>query len=300
MSNNGVNLQTGVETDGGELAFQRTDDGGIQMPSLIATDYMEIVILSIVLIVGLPLNGFVLYRLFKQYFVESGTNRYKRYDARLRFLMLKMHLTLIDLAFIVLYCPSKLIWKIKCREFLFIIFPSKSYCCRMFVHHSMSFAIVCIAIDRVKTVFDMMEMKKRGRLASSSHRLGCTKACCLFKMIILTYLAAAVFSTPQWFVWTTADLNSWAQCTTIWHKIRAQHFLSGSNEVEYTFIGEQIYTIVHLITMFWGPIVVLIISYTCIAIITIFYTARQPFSSSTSLITKPSSMVELSEKLVFF
>lgn len=40
----------------------------------------------------------------------------------------------------------------------------------------MSFAIVCIAIDRVKTVFDMMAMKKSGRLAVSDHKLRCTKA----------------------------------------------------------------------------------------------------------------------------
>ncbi|VDM27373.1 unnamed protein product [Toxocara canis] len=94
-------------------------------------------------------------------------------------------------------------------------------------------------------------------------------------MIVLTYLGAAAFSLPQWLAWTTADLGSWSQCTTIWHQQRAQDFLDG-HEYTYFFYWEQIYTVVHLTTMFWGPFLVLFLSYACITLTLFLYSFSSP------------------------
>lgn len=39
----------------------------------------------------------------------------------------------------------------------------------------MSFAIVSIAIDRVKTVYDLMAMRERGRMAPPKSKIRCIK-----------------------------------------------------------------------------------------------------------------------------
>uniref|UniRef100_A0A9J2Q536 G-protein coupled receptors family 1 profile domain-containing protein n=1 Tax=Ascaris lumbricoides TaxID=6252 RepID=A0A9J2Q536_ASCLU len=209
-----------------EEAFQRSDDGDLKAPTLIATDYLEIAVLAVVLCIGVPLNAVVLRKLLRLYSTGVTLSRAKQDETRIGFLMLQIHLTIVDLIFIILYCPSKLIWLI-CY-----VWPFGAFLCKavqyswMFAHHSMSFAIVSIAIDRVKTVYDLMAMRERGRMAPPKSKIRCIK-----RMIVLTYLGAAIFSLPQWLAWTTADLVSWSQCTTIWHKQRAIDFLNGN---EYT------------------------------------------------------------------
>ncbi|VDK48451.1 unnamed protein product [Anisakis simplex] len=257
-------------------AFQRTDDGDLKAPTLIATDYLEIAVLAVVLCIGVPLNAVVLYKLLKQYSIGKTLNRVKQDDTRIGFLMLKIHLTIVDLIFIILYCPSKLVWLV-CY-----VWPFGAFLCKavqyswMFAHHSMSFAIVSIAIDRAKTVHDLMAMRERGRVMAPNSKINCIK-----RMIVLTYLGAAALSLPQWLAWTTADLGSWSQCTTIWHQQRAKDFLSG-HEYRYFFYWEQIYTIVHLTTMFWGPFVILFLSYACITLSLFLYSMKSTNESATA------------------
>ena len=47
------------------------------------------------------------------------------------------------------------------------------------------------------------------------------------RLILISYVGAAIVSVPQWFVWTTIDMHTWSQCTTIWHKIRAIEYIQG-------------------------------------------------------------------------
>ncbi|VDM26611.1 unnamed protein product [Toxocara canis] len=161
-----------------EQAFQRTDDGDLKAPTLIATDYLEIAVLAVVLCIGVPLNAVVLRKLLRQYSAGKALSRTKQDETRIGFLMLKIHLTIVDLIFIMLYCPGKLIWLI-CYVWPFGVFLCKAtQYLWMFAHHSMSFAIVSIAIDRVKTVYDLMAMREHGRIAPPKSKINCIKLAC--------------------------------------------------------------------------------------------------------------------------
>ena len=63
-----------METDDQD-AFETTADGQLKKPSRLNSDYIDSVVLLLVLIVGVPLNLIALFRLRKQYITGKISNR---------------------------------------------------------------------------------------------------------------------------------------------------------------------------------------------------------------------------------
>uniref|UniRef100_A0A915A7G5 G-protein coupled receptors family 1 profile domain-containing protein n=1 Tax=Parascaris univalens TaxID=6257 RepID=A0A915A7G5_PARUN len=158
-----------------EEAFQRSDDGDLKAPTLIATDYLEIAVLAVVLCIGVPLNAVVLRKLLRLYSTGVTLSRAKQDETRIGFLMLQIHLTIVDLIFIILYCPSKLIWLI-CYVWPFGAFLCKAVQYSWLVRNLLSVAF--LNFYRPHFLFDFSLTLSRssldeclvGRIAKSSLR----------------------------------------------------------------------------------------------------------------------------------
>ena len=102
---------------------------------------------------------------------------------------------------------------------------------RDFCFHLMSFGVLSIALDRLRTVYGLMRMEKTGKMAGAvaSRQIRFVKVnkfilgagpfiyiplqrltIIIFqRLILLSYVGAALVSVPQWFVWTTIDMRTW-------------------------------------------------------------------------------------------
>uniref|UniRef100_A0A158R4K6 G_PROTEIN_RECEP_F1_2 domain-containing protein n=1 Tax=Syphacia muris TaxID=451379 RepID=A0A158R4K6_9BILA len=255
--------------------FETTADGQLKKPSRLNSDYIDSVVLLLVLLIGVPLNVIALIRLWKQYMASKVGSRGAD-ETRSCYLMLKIQLTVVDLILLISYIPPKLLW------LYYYEWPFGTVACKgvvylwMFSHHLMSFAIMIIAIDRAKTVWDLMKMKIKGRMPSAKVKIKCIKM-----MITLSYIMAALFSLPQWFVWSSYMFGNWSQCTTMWQAAKARDFTEKKEDWKYFFQWETIYSIVHLFSMFWIPFLIVIISYACIMVSLCYYSS----ASSNGVVT---------------
>uniref|UniRef100_A0A915PHW2 G-protein coupled receptors family 1 profile domain-containing protein n=1 Tax=Meloidogyne floridensis TaxID=298350 RepID=A0A915PHW2_9BILA len=223
---NNINTQQQQQSN----AFELDEQGGIARPEMLAADWVELLLLGLLLIFGLPLNAVALSKQL------GGTNssflnprkcssRISRQEVtRTNFLWLKLHLTVVDLLVILCYCPSHIAWLVG------YTWSAGEFLCKAmqyswdFCFHLMSFGVLSIALDRLRTVYGLMRMEKTGKMAGAvaSRQIRFVK-----RLILLSYVGAALVSVPQWFVWTTIDMRTWSQCTTIWHKIRAIEYIHG-------------------------------------------------------------------------
>ncbi|KAL3103207.1 hypothetical protein niasHS_002393 [Heterodera schachtii] len=275
-------------------AFELDERGEIARPEMLLTDWVELVLLAVLLLLGLPLNIVALAKQLggrSSLFNPRKTSRVSRQEVtRTNFLWLKLHLTVVDLLVIACYCPSHIAWLIG------YTWSAGTFLCKAmqyswdFCFHLMSFGVVSIALDRLRTVYGLMRMERTGRISRPSQQMLFVR-----RLIIWCYLGAALVSLPQWFVWTTIDLKDWSQCTTIWHKLRVLEFLDRKESTE-SFIGERLYTAVHLATVFWLPFVVILAAYVYIVLFLFFYSLRplssRRFSSpsSASFCSHPSTL----------
>ncbi|VDD92972.1 unnamed protein product [Enterobius vermicularis] len=256
-----------METDDQD-AFETTADGQLKKPSRLNSDYIDSVVLLLVLIVGVPLNLIALFRLRKQYITGKISNRTGQDETRIGYLMLKIQLTVVDLLLLIFYIPPKLLW-LYYYEWPFGKFTCKSVVYLwMFAHHLMSFAIMIIAIDRAKTVWNLMKIKIKGRFPRPNSKIRCIKV-----MITLTYVLAGILSLPQWFVWSSYTFGNWSQCTTMWQAAKARDFSEKKEDWKYFFQWETVYSVAHLLTMFWVPFLIVVISYACVAACLCFYSS---------------------------
>lgn len=151
---------------------------------------------------------------------------------------------------------------------------------RDFCFHLMSFGVVGIAVDRLRTVYRLMHINKDSRSPNKQLKF-------VRELIIFCYVGAAILSLPQWFVWTTVDMKTWSQCTTIWHKLRAMQYLH-NQEFTDIYEAEQWYAIFHLITVFWLPFLVLFLAYLYIVVFLFCYSIR-PYSRANE---EPSNLLK--------
>uniref|UniRef100_A0A915DCF4 G-protein coupled receptors family 1 profile domain-containing protein n=1 Tax=Ditylenchus dipsaci TaxID=166011 RepID=A0A915DCF4_9BILA len=170
--------------------FELDGEGDLVKPEMLVSDWIEMALLSLLLLLGLPLNAIVLTRLLKQ---GRGNHNTKQEVTRTSFLWLKIHLTVIDLIVIACYCPSHIAWLIS------YTWRGGEFLCRAmqyswdFCFHLMSFGVVGIAVDRLRTVYSLMCLEKTGRsLCRTSKQLIFVK-----RLIVSCYVGAAVFSVPQ-------------------------------------------------------------------------------------------------------
>ncbi|KAI6241886.1 Gonadotropin-releasing hormone receptor [Aphelenchoides fujianensis] len=225
-------------------------------------------LLAAMIIIGAPLNAMTLMRLLNSLRKSKGSGKTKQETTRVSFIWLKIHLTVIDLIVICVYCPMHILWLYwytwKGGELLCMAVQySWDFC-----FHLMSFGVVGIAVDRLRTVYRLMNMSTNTDIQTPRKQLNFVR-----RLIIFCYAAAALFSVPQWFVWTTIDMESWSQCTTIWHKLRAIQYLHNQKITE-SFEGERLYSIFHLFTVFWFPFIVLFAAYFYIVVFLFCYSIR--------------------------
>ncbi|EFO89745.1 hypothetical protein GCK72_023732 [Caenorhabditis remanei] len=235
-------------------------------PTYLISDYIEIAYLGMVLMLGVPANVVILKKLIKEMkacnrdMVKSG------------FVMLKINLNITDLL-ILTYSLGKLIWLITYR------WIGGDIACRMYQMFSMfslyssSNIVMCIALDRLRNVI----------YANQIH----TKTSKISTVKVLAYgswLAAFVCSLPQFFLFQTVEVNpNFIQCSDVWQirrhiKKENEYFPEESFVLTETF--ENIYNIVHLFLVFWGPLIVLIVTYAVIATKLMKYSLRAPGTQS--------------------
>uniref|UniRef100_A0A7E4VZ50 G_PROTEIN_RECEP_F1_2 domain-containing protein n=2 Tax=Panagrellus redivivus TaxID=6233 RepID=A0A7E4VZ50_PANRE len=253
-------------------------DGQLTVPSITPTDYIEMVVLVFLLLFGLPLNGLVLKRLIGEWNNGKNSARQKSEGARSTFLWLKIQLTLVDLILILCYCPSKLIWLISYQWYYGECLCKIVQYSWLFSSHLMSFAIVSIAIDRVRTVYRLMHIEKNGKVpGNSTSQLVFVK-----RLIVASYIASAVLSLPQFYAWILIESPNFSQCTTIWHNERALNYVQNPSESSMdVYPLERVYSLFHLLTVFWIPFLMLFFAYLYIVTYLFWYSLR-PYSVSTA------------------
>lgn len=84
--------------------------GELMEPERLASDWIELALLTLMVVVGLPLNVIALIRLLKSWRRNRNSARTRQEATRTSFLWLKIHLTVIDLIVILVYCPSHVGW----------------------------------------------------------------------------------------------------------------------------------------------------------------------------------------------
>ncbi|CAD5234924.1 unnamed protein product [Bursaphelenchus xylophilus] len=265
-----------TESPAAEQPFEMGQDGDLVVPERLISDWIEMALLGMMITIGAPLNAMTLFRLERQLRKQKSSARTKQEAARTSFTWLKIHLTVIDLIVILIYCPSHIGWLIS------YTWNGGEFMCKAvqyawdFCFHLMSFGVVGIAVDRLRTVYRLMHMEKNGQRSSirPNDQLRFVR-----RLIMFCYMGAAMFSVPQWFVWTTVDMKTWSQCTTIWHKLRALQYLH-NQEIAESYIGERLYTMFHLLTVFWFPFIILFVAYLYIVVYLFCYSLR-PYSIST-------------------
>jgi len=259
------------------VPYALDENGNLAVPSIMITDYIEMIVLVFLLLFGLPLNGFVLKRLIQAWNDGTNLNRQKQEGARSTFLWLKIQLTLVDLILILCYCPSKLIWLISYQWYYGEILCKVVQYSWLFSSHLMSFAIVCIALDRVRTVYRLMHIEKNGKVPGN----GASQLTFVKRLIITSYIVSAVLSLPQFYVWTVIKGENLSQCTTIWHYERASNYQQNPEETEMeVYPWERFYTLCHLLTVFWIPFLMLVCAYFYIVMYLFLYSLR-PYSVAT-------------------
>ncbi|CAI2356553.1 unnamed protein product [Caenorhabditis sp. 36 PRJEB53466] len=237
-------------------------------PTYLISDYIEIAYLGLVLLFGVPANVVILQKLVKEMKMSN------RDMVKSGFVMLKINLNITDL-FILTYSLGKLIWLITYR------WIGGDIACRlyqmfsMFSLYSSSNIVMCIALDRLRNVM----------YANQIH----TKTSKISTVTILAYsswMAALLCSLPQFFFFQIVEVApNFVQCSDVW-QIR-RHFFQDSNLAFFdkdsfflTQTFENTYNIAHLILVFWGPLIVLIVTYAVIATKLMKYSLKPPGSQS--------------------
>uniref|UniRef100_A0AC34R9J6 G-protein coupled receptors family 1 profile domain-containing protein n=1 Tax=Panagrolaimus sp. JU765 TaxID=591449 RepID=A0AC34R9J6_9BILA len=165
----------------------------------------------------------------------------------------------------------------------------------LFSSHLMSFAIVCIALDRVRTVYRLMHIEKNGKVPRSS----ATQLAFVKRLIVAAYVISAVLSVPQFHVWRVIEGENFSQCTTIWHYERASKYEKNPENYEMdVYPLERFYTLFHLLTVFWIPFLMLFCAYLYI-VVYLFWYSLKPYSLSTGSprFVKHSCEVDSNENL---
>uniref|UniRef100_A0A1I7YVA7 G_PROTEIN_RECEP_F1_2 domain-containing protein n=1 Tax=Steinernema glaseri TaxID=37863 RepID=A0A1I7YVA7_9BILA len=214
-------------------------------PEPIASDYVELASLILMFIVGGPLN-------LCAYTHLAERPSYTRLD------ILKRHLNYSDLLVLFIYVPSRACW------LLTYDWRGGDFLCKVikflhtFTFQISSNVIVCIALDRLFSVF------------CSSYRSPDRSQRRTRIMLGIAWLAALIISTPQFAIWKSylafEELN-WSQCMQIWEIVRAEAVLKNNTLVDAHILmdGENIYVVAHMALIFWVPALVVLVCYVIVA-----------------------------------
>ncbi|VDM57488.1 unnamed protein product [Angiostrongylus costaricensis] len=200
------------------------------------SDYLQMVFFLTFMLIGLPVNiSTLIYML----------GRYRR--AKSFLLLLHINLNISDLLVLGAYVPGLVGWLITlewrggallCKVMRFV---------DVFVLSISSNIMVCIALYRLYALRHPLWMSALGH---SRFR----------RMLLGSWLLAAVSMLPQLYVWRQVDFGRIRQCVTIWtEKIVLNWNQSQMTELDFTLM--KLYGIQNAFTTFYVPLVILVICY---------------------------------------
>ncbi|CEF62461.1 Gonadotropin-releasing hormone receptor [Strongyloides ratti] len=242
-------------------------DDGIP-PAPLLSDYVEMMYLGSIFIIGIPLNFIVLKKLRQQ-------NDNIHHSSKKGFILMKIHLNISDFAILLCNAFGKFCWILTyqwkggdslCRIFNFL---------NMFTLYLNSNIVVSIALDRLRNVVAAKRIKVQ------------KKEIIIIKWyMIISWTFAIFFSLPQLYVWEVKNIfsnieNGWYQCTDIWtlskyFPLEYKHFDNNFTKFILDESVETFYNISHLILVFWLPILIMIFCYIIIAIKIIHFSIKSP------------------------
>ncbi|VDN06326.1 unnamed protein product [Thelazia callipaeda] len=262
-------------------------------PHHLFSDYVEMAYLFLVIIISTPANAHILYKL-----LQSRKN-VKSDNIKAGFLLLKINLNISDLLLLILLAAGKFFWlmtyswlggDILCKVFNFL---------SMIALYISSNIVVCIAFDRFRNVLHAAKIKRNTSLTNEAF-LKHT----VYTMITISWLLAIIWSIPQLWVWKTLNVypdypGGWVQCSDIWSIEKFEAMRNGKVFDNSKELAKNLYDISHLarisnfnfqkikvldtnrilqfvILVFWGPLLLLVISYAFIAIRLIQYSKENP------------------------
>lgn len=240
-------------------------------------DFAEIVVLSVMLFIGCPLNLISLTRSLNR--IDRGGERSKslqssaskeRPPRRLsetitrglrkgrssRVFALILHLTVANLMILLIYGVSQICWLITYN------WRAGDWACRMikFLHalcfYGTSNLMVAIAFERLYIAVNVDRPRSWG--GSSGRRR------CMQTLPWIGWVLAFISAIPQFFLWSTyapyADSHpEWQQCVDIW-TITSSSRVSHANKTS----TERVYVGIHLALVFWLPALVIVLCYALI------------------------------------
>lgn len=95
----------------------------------------------------------------------------------------------------------------------------------------------------------------------------------------MAWILAILWSLPQLYVWRTINVSEeWVQCSDIW--LIYAHEKPQNSTLEdpfpYNNFTQQFYNVTHLILVFYGPLLMLLVSYVIIAVKLMQYSISDP------------------------
>uniref|UniRef100_A0A914VFP1 G-protein coupled receptors family 1 profile domain-containing protein n=1 Tax=Plectus sambesii TaxID=2011161 RepID=A0A914VFP1_9BILA len=233
-------------------------------PTYDVSDYIEIGFLAAIAMVGCPLNMLALMRMLKSY---SHQTTLRNLDMKTAYLLLKIHLSIANLLVLLTFCPAKIGWLVTYRWMSGDAMCKAIHFVWLFAFSASSNMIVCIAIDRLRTVARLTALARdpghRVLNASSPTFIRTTKI-----MIGFAYVAALLFAAPQCFIWQLYEFApSWRQCVTMWKSDRLACLRDAAgrggigDECTAAMPLEQAYHIGHLVAVFFLPLLLIVLCY---------------------------------------
>ncbi|CAD5229618.1 unnamed protein product [Bursaphelenchus okinawaensis] len=238
-------------------------------PKPLFSDYIEMVYLGMVILIGVPLN----INVFRRLVLEM--RKTPRHSVKRSFLLLKVNLNISDLLILLVHALGKFLWLATyewkggvslCRIFNFL---------SMFTLYLSSNIIVCIAFDRLRTV-----------LAANKIQHGKNQTFCTHSLICCGWMFAVIWSLPQLYVWRTVNAfkehpGGWIQCTDIWaindfHLDTEEHRNDSLRALILREESKDFYNLSHLVFVFYGPLVMLMVCYIIIVMKIMHYNVKNP------------------------
>ncbi|CAK5027403.1 unnamed protein product [Meloidogyne enterolobii] len=230
-------------------------------------EIVEILMYSLCLCIGGPLNLFSFRRLISQI---RRPIRQQQFGSQL--LLLKLNLNIADLITMFVYTLSQIIWMITFQ------WHFGDFLCRIikffhtFSFYLNSFIVACFAIDRF---FGTRNLNSPIASNVAQKRIK--------KMLIFAWIWATLLSIPQFFIFRVfepLELKNFKQCTPIWTIIGYELDLKMGTLNESDIEGklkifqkfsqvvawERFYNMAHLLFLFWIPSLLIAASYTAILI----------------------------------
>lgn len=203
------------------------------VPIYTTSDYIQIVYLILVFLVGVPLNLYTFVTLLKQYRVTKS-----------HVLLLSLHLNICDLIILFFFDFAKICWLITYKWMAGRVACKLVQFAKVFSFALSSNVIVCIGLDRLFSVLYPLRIR-----SVASRRCK--------QMLGISWLVALICSSPQLYVWNLFEITpDFGQCTDIW--IIWEH-LNVTTPIAKKV--KTVYQSLHLLFVFWLPLAIVLFSY---------------------------------------